>query len=116
MHHHIGVKYLPQTIFQLKQSSDMECKSVTSSLVISQSYQEVKEGSTRKGDGLVDGSVLRLAEVVYIDLRQNDLLELRSIWAHFRIKRQSAFTKKYENIILLLSIGIDEQMIKAATL
>ena len=41
---------------------------------------------------------------------------MRSIWARFELEKQNTFTKKYGDIALLLSVSIDEQLIRVTTL
>ena len=67
----------------------------------------------KKRDCLPKGFVSELPSAVYPkfpDIKK--IKELKAIWESWTIERQDAFTVKYSDIALLLSIEIDEQLLK----
>ena len=68
------------------------------------------------GDCLASGFVSELLGVVYPKIPEIKLEKLKAIWDCWTEERQNAFTAKYGDIALLLSIEIDEQLFKAIIL
>ena len=56
------------------------------------------------------------SNTVYPKIPEIKLKELKTIWKHWTVERQNAFTKKYGDIALLLPIEVDEQLLKAIIL
>ena len=84
-------------------------------------HQEVKYWSAKlqgkKGDCLSKGFVFELPNTIYPKIPEIKRLgELKIIWDSWTARRQSAFTTKYGDIALLLTIEVDEQLLKAAVL
>ena len=84
-------------------------------------HQEVKHWSAKlqgkKGDCLPEGFVSELPSAVYPKFPEiKKVKELQAIWESWTVERQYAFTVKYGDIALLLSIEIDEQLLKAIIL
>ena len=84
-------------------------------------HQEVKHWSAKlqgkKGDCLPEGFVSKLPSEVYPKFPEiKKIKELQAIWESWTVERQYAFTVKYGDIALLLSIEIDEQLLKAIIL
>ena len=80
-------------------------------------HQEVKHWSAKlqgkKGDCLPEGFVSELPSAVYPKFPEiKKIKELQAIWKSWTVERQYAFTVKYGDIALLLSIEIDEQLSK----
>ena len=76
-------------------------------------HQEVKHWSAKlqgkKGDCLPEGFVSELPSAVFPMFPEiKKIKELKAIWESWSIERQKAFTAKYGDIALLLSIEIDE--------
>ncbi|KAK8975478.1 hypothetical protein V6N11_069908 [Hibiscus sabdariffa] len=68
---------------------------------------------SRNGDNLPMGYVSRYAESTCVNVRQNDLEELRQIWESFdRVGRQFFFDT-YGDIAHLLYVQVDETMLQA---
>ena len=70
----------------------------------------------KKGDFLAPSFTSKLPSAVYPKIPEIKLKELKTIWEDWSIERQNAFTAKYGDIALLLSIEVDEQLIKAIIL
>ena len=70
----------------------------------------------KKRDCLASGFVLELSGAVYPKIPEIKLKELKAIWDHWTEERQAAFTAKYDDIVLLLPIEVDEQLFKAIIL
>ena len=71
----------------------------------------------KKGDCLPEGFVFELPSTVYLKFLEIKMIkELKAIWKSWIVDRQDAFTAKYGDIALLLSIEIDEQLFKAIIL
>ena len=84
-------------------------------------HQKVKHWSAKlqgkKGDCLLKGFVFELPNTIYPKIPEIKRLgELKTIWDSWTARRQSAFTTKYGDIALLLTIEVDEQLLKAAIL
>ncbi|XWS23352.1 hypothetical protein CRYUN_Cryun28dG0005900 [Craigia yunnanensis] len=81
---------------------------------------EMKELSMKlygkKGDYLPPSFVSGLSSAVYPKLPEIKLRELRAIWEHWTVERQSIFMRKYDDIAMLLPIEVDEQLLKAIIL
>ena len=74
-------------------------------------HQEVKHWSTKlqgkKGDCLPKGFVFELPNMIYPKIPNIKRLgELKTIWDSWTAGRQSAFTTKYGDIALLLTIDV----------
>ena len=54
--------------------------------------------------------------MVYPKIPEIKLKELKTIWKHWIVERQNAFTTKYGDIALLFPIEVDEQLFKAIIL
>ena len=64
-----------------------------------------------------EGFVFELPSAVYPKFPETKKIkELKAIWESWTVDRQYAFTAKYGDIALLLSIEIDEQLLKAIVL
>ena len=77
-------------------------------------HKEVKHWSAKlqgkKGDCLPKGFVFELPNTIYPKIPEiKRLRELKTIWDSWTVGRQSAFTTKYGDIALLLTIEVDEQ-------
>ena len=71
----------------------------------------------KKGDCLHGGFVSELPSAVYLKFSEiKKIKELKAIWESWTVERQDAFTAKYNDIALLLSIKIDEQLLKVIIL
>ena len=63
----------------------------------------------KKGDCLLGGFVFELPNVVYPKIPKiKKIVELKTIWDNWTVKRQNAFTAKYGDIALLLPVKVDE--------
>ena len=63
------------------------------------------------------GFVFELPNGVYSKILEiKKIAELKTIWDNWTVERQNAFTAKYGDIALLLSIEIEEQLLKAIIL
>ena len=76
-------------------------------------HQEVKHWSAKlqgkKGDCLPEVFISELPSAVSSKFPETKKIkELKAIWESWTIERQEAFTAKYGDIALLLSIEIDE--------
>ena len=98
----------------------MDCRGSTATTVNHKTYLEMKELSVKlhgkKGNYLASGFVSKLSSAVYPKIPEIKLIELKAIWEHWTEKRQSAFTEKYGDIAMLLSIEVDKQLLKAIIL
>ena len=64
-----------------------------------------------------EGFFFELPNAVYPKLLEiKKIKELKAIWKSWTVERQDAFTAKYGDIALLLSIEIDEQLLKVIML
>ncbi|XP_022716541.1 uncharacterized protein LOC111275424 [Durio zibethinus] len=85
---------------------------------VCKSYLEVKshsEGIQRKeGDCLVEGYISVLLQSVHVDLSQNNISELEAIWKQWRMEKKESFSKKYGDVALLMSVKVDEQLMRPA--
>ena len=70
----------------------------------------------KKGDCLALGFVSKLPSAVYPKLLEIKLKDLKTIKEYWTVERQNAFMEKYGDIALLLSIEVDEQLLKAIIL
>ena len=71
----------------------------------------------KKRDYLPRGFVSELPNAVYPKIPKiKKIAELKTIWDSWTVERQNAFMAKYGDIALLLSIEIDEQLLKAIIL
>ena len=79
-------------------------------------YLEMKELSVKlhgkKRDCLASGFVSKLSGVIYPNIPEIKLKELKTIWEHWMEERQNTFMAKYGDIALLLLIEVDEQLLK----
>ena len=61
--------------------------------------------------------VFELPNAIYSKIPEiKKITELKTIWDNWTEERQNAFTAKYGDIALLLTIEIDEQLLKAIIL
>ena len=67
----------------------------------------------KKRDCVASEFVSKLSSAVYPKIPEIKLKELKTIWEHWTEERQNAFTIKYGDIALLLSIEVDEQLLMA---
>ena len=98
----------------------MDCQGSAASFS-HKTHQEVKQWSVKlqgkKGDCLPRGFVSELPNAVYPKISEiKKIEELKIIWDSWTVERQNAFTAKYGDIALLLSVEIDEQLLKAIIL
>ena len=54
-----------------------------------------------------------LSQIMHVDVRQNNLIDLADIWDGWSDVRKAQFIEKYGHITLLLRITIDEQLVHA---
>ncbi|KAG8471396.1 hypothetical protein CXB51_036854 [Gossypium anomalum] len=66
-----------------------------------------------KGDSLVEGSVANLPEHTTVNVRQNNLEDLVQVWNQWDSDTRGIFTERYGDIAHLITIRVDEQLIKA---
>ncbi|KAG8500525.1 hypothetical protein CXB51_002658 [Gossypium anomalum] len=66
-----------------------------------------------KGDSLVEGSVANLPEHTTVNVRQNNLEDLVQVWNQWDSDTRGIFTERYGDIAHLITIHVDEQLIKA---
>ena len=66
-----------------------------------------------EGDCLPSDFVSSLPIKIHLDLRQNDLAELISIWKSWNVERREKFRVKYGDIAYLLQVEVDVNLIKA---
>ena len=62
----------------------------------------------KRGDCLASRFVSKLPGAVYPKIPEIKLKELKAIWDRWTEERQDAFTAKYDDIALLLSIEVNE--------
>ena len=66
----------------------------------------------KKGDCLPGGFVFELPNTIYPKIPEiKKIEELKIIWGSWTVERQNAFTVKYGDIVLLLSVEVDEQLL-----
>ena len=89
-------------------------------IVSHRAHSKMKELSVKlhekREDCLASGFVSELPGAVYPKILEIKLKELKAIWDRWTEKRQNAFTVKYGDIALLLSIEVDKQLFKAIIL
>ena len=65
------------------------------------------------GNCLIDGYVFSLLEEVHVDLSQNKLTELADLWELVNGPNKRKFYDLYGQIASLISVEVDEPLIKA---
>ena len=70
----------------------------------------------KRGDCLASGFVSKLLGAIYPKILEIKLKELKAIWDRWTEEKQNAFIAKYGDVALLLSIEVDEQLLKAIIL
>ena len=66
-----------------------------------------------KGDCLADDYVLSLLKEVHVELKQNDLTELASLWGQVSRSNKKKFCDQYGQIASLIVVKMDESLIRA---
>ncbi|KAL4271741.1 hypothetical protein GQ457_13G028840 [Hibiscus cannabinus] len=74
-------------------------------------WSEVNQ--SQNGDSLTVGYVSRYAESTCVNVRQNDLEELKQIWESFDREGRQFFFDTYGDIAQLLYVQVDETMLQA---
>ena len=67
-----------------------------------------------EGNCLIDGYVSSLSEEVHVDLSQNKLTELAGLWELVSGPNKRKFYDLYGQIASLITVEVDEPLIKAA--
>ena len=65
----------------------------------------------RQGDFLIMDYVSSLREEPYIDLIQNHLSDLATLWAQFGTSEKKKFYETYNNIAFLMLVPIEELLL-----
>ena len=65
-------------------------------------------------DYLILGYVLSLSEKPYMDLTQNCLSNLATLWEQFGISKKKRFRETYGDIASLISVPVEEPLLQAA--
>ncbi|KAK8635678.1 hypothetical protein V6N13_004403 [Hibiscus sabdariffa] len=68
---------------------------------------------SQNGDSLSVGYISRYTESTCVNIRQNDLEELKQIWESFEREGQQFFFDTYGDIAQLLYVQVDEAMLQA---
>ncbi|KAG8495885.1 hypothetical protein CXB51_007511 [Gossypium anomalum] len=68
---------------------------------------------SEKGDSLTEGYVSELQEFTRVNAAQNELQELRDIWARWDEEAKQSFYQSYGNISYLLDIKVDKHLFRA---
>ncbi|KAA3470708.1 Nucleoside-triphosphatase THEP1 [Gossypium australe] len=68
-----------------------------------------------KGDSLAKGYLSELWDFTRVSVLQNELQELRDIWAHWDEGTKHWFYQKYGNIPYLLDVKVDKHLFRAMT-
>ncbi|KAG8500559.1 hypothetical protein CXB51_004369 [Gossypium anomalum] len=68
---------------------------------------------SEKGDSLTDGYVSELQEFTRVNTAQNELQELRDIWARWDEEAKQSFYQSYGDISYLLDIKVDKHLFQA---
>ncbi|KAH1098666.1 hypothetical protein J1N35_015587 [Gossypium stocksii] len=68
-----------------------------------------------KGDSLAEGYVSELWDFTRISVTQNELQELRDIWAHWDDETKKSFYHNYGDLPYLLDIKVDKGLFRAMT-
>ncbi|KAL4325024.1 hypothetical protein GQ457_11G002140 [Hibiscus cannabinus] len=68
---------------------------------------------SQNGDSLPDGYISRYAESTCVNVRQNDVEELRQVWESLDTEGRQFFFKTYGDIAHLLYVQVDETMLQA---
>ncbi|KAL4361815.1 hypothetical protein GQ457_04G031850 [Hibiscus cannabinus] len=68
---------------------------------------------SQNGDSLPDGYISRYAESTCVNVRQNDMEELRQVWESLDTEGRQFFFKTYGDIAHLLYVQVDETMLQA---
>ncbi|KAK5846388.1 hypothetical protein PVK06_002674 [Gossypium arboreum] len=66
-----------------------------------------------KGDSLVKGYISELWDFSHISVTQNELQELRDIWAHWDDETKQLFYDNYGDLPYLLDIKVDKYLFQA---
>ncbi|KAL4319084.1 hypothetical protein GQ457_18G013530 [Hibiscus cannabinus] len=79
--------------------------------------RDVRLGSeinqSQNGDSFPDGYISRYAESTCVNVRQNDVEELRQVWESLDTEGRQFFFKTYGDIAHLLYVQVDETMLQA---
>ncbi|KAG8502035.1 hypothetical protein CXB51_000181 [Gossypium anomalum] len=68
---------------------------------------------SEKGDSLTEGYVSELQEFTRVNAAQNELQELRDIWARWDEEAKQSFYQSYGDISYLLDIKVDKHLFRA---
>ncbi|KAG8480503.1 hypothetical protein CXB51_024632 [Gossypium anomalum] len=68
---------------------------------------------SEKGDNLTEGYVSELQEFTRVNTAQNELQELRDIWARWDEEAKQSFCQSYGDISFLLDIKVDKHLFRA---
>ena len=96
-----------------------ECRICLSSTRLScDSYSSTQSWSEQihesQGDYLTMDYVLSLPEEFYIDFTQNHLFDLATLWGQFGTSKRQKFHETYGDITSLISVSIEELVLRAA--
>ncbi|KAG8480383.1 hypothetical protein CXB51_025105 [Gossypium anomalum] len=67
----------------------------------------------KKGDGLAEGYISELQDYTRINVVQNELQELRDIWASWDERIKQLFYQSYGDISYLLDVRVDKHLFRA---
>ena len=86
----------------------LPCQEAVKVQVWSENMQKVK------GNCLTDVYVSFLPKGVYVDLKQNKLIELDDKWEHINGPNKRKFCDQYGQIASLIAVRVDEPLVRAA--
>ena len=73
----------------------------------------LKQAQQNGCDYLVAGHLSLLSKEHYVDLSQNNIFDLATMWGHIGEEKKESFHKRYGDIAALLSIVIEKPMLRA---
>ena len=73
-----------------------------------------KQAHKSQGDCLIRDFVSSLPEESYTNFTQNGLFDLATLWGQYSISEKQTFRKTYGDIVFLISVLVEELVLRAA--